>query len=423
MSRPAGEGVDPELLAVVEVLARRLRDIEDRMVDDMTAQMAEIDHRDGDPVLVDLLHASVEGNVTTINHILANNIPLGHLQPTTAAVEYALRLAQREVPSNSLMRAYRMGEFEYNRLCLDFLEELELAEGLSVRVARYVATVFFDYIEWITQYVFQAYESERERWIGAEGNVLSSTVNQLLDGDDEPDPFETEAFEAETGYRLDRTHLAAILWSQDSAVGLADIDRAARSLAVALRAVSAPVITAADRSTVWMWIPFAGTPPRTDSAATATQVSLPPNLRVAIGLPGTGVTGFRRSYQQARSAYDVASTVPRAEPVVVGYGDRGIAVVSMMARDLPSTRAWISDVLGPLAQDTPNAQILRSTLSEFLSSGESHVRTAERMVLHRNTVKYRVGKAMAALPDRHDRMDLALALTVCEYLGATVLQC
>lgn len=422
MSRPAGEALDPELRTVVEALARRLRDIEDQMVEDMTAQMVEIDHLDGDPVLVDLLRASVEGNITTINHVLANNIPIAHLQPTTAAVEYALRLAQRQVPSNSLMRAYRMGEFEYNRLCLGFLEELALAEGLAVRVAKYVATVLFDYIDWITLYVFQAYESERRRWIGAEGNVLSSTVNQLLDGDDELEVFEVEAFETETGYRLDRTHLAVILWSHDSVAGLAEIDRAARSLAVALRASAAPVITATDRSTVWVWIPFDRTMPRTDSAAVAAQVTLPPNLRMAIGLPGAGVAGFRRSHQQARAAYDVATTVPRTEPVVVGYGDRGIAVVSVMARDLPSTRAWIGEVLGPLADDTPNAQILRATLSEFLAGGESHVRTAERMMLHRNTVKYRIGKAMDSLPERHDRMDLALALTVCEYLGAAVLR-
>lgn len=422
MSGPVGEAPDAEVRAVVELLARRLREIEDQMVDDMAALMVEIDHLDGDPVLVDLLRASVEGNITTINHVLANDIPIAHLQPTTAAVEYALRLAQRQVPSNSLMRAYRMGEFEYNRLCLGFLEELGIGDQLAVRVAKYVATVLFDYIDWITLYVFQAYENERRRWIGAEGNVLSSTVNQLLDAADEPDAFEVEAFETETGYRLDRTHLAVILWSSDPVSSLAEIDRAARSLASAMRASSAPVITATDRSTVWLWIPFDRAAPRTDSAAVAERVTLPPRLRMAIGLPGTGVAGFRRSHQQARAAYDVATTVPGTEPVVVGYGDRGIAVVSVMARDLPSTRAWVRSVLGPLAEDGAGTEILRATLSEFLATGDSYVRTAEKMMLHRNTVKYRIGKALQDLPEGHDRMDLALALTVCEYLGPAVLQ-
>lgn len=420
MTESTADPVDAEVRAAVGVMARRFHEREQEIIDHMTARMLEIDHLDGDPVLVDLLRASVEANITTINHVLSNDIPIAHLQPTTAAVEYAFRLAQREVPSNSLMRAYRMGEYEYNRLCLEMLEDLELSEAVSIRAASYLARVLFDYIDWISQQVFLAYENERRRWIGAEGNVLSSTVNHLLDGDGEPKPYELEAFESETGYRLDRTHLAAILWTPDPTGMLTEIDRAARSLAAALRSPAAPVITASDRSTVWVWIPFDGRVPPTDAASIAERASLPAGLRMALGLPGDGVAGFRRSHRQARAAYDVATVVPRRGPQVVGYGDRGIAVVSVMARDLPSTRAWIGDLLGPLAADTPNAQILRETLSEYLASGESHVRTAERMTLHRNTVKYRIGKAMETLPRPGDRMDLALALTVCEYLGPVV---
>lgn len=418
MSMPSGDALDADLRAAVGVIARRFREIESEMIDSMVASMLAIDELDRDPVLTEMLRASVEANITTINHVLANDIPIAHLQPTTAAVEYALRLAQRQVPSNSLMRAYRMGEYEYNRLGLGFLEEMDLAEGLSVRVAAHVAGVLFEYIDWITQYVFQAYETERRRWVGAEGNVLSSTVNQLLGIEGEPKPFEVEAFETETGYRLDRAHLAVILWSADSATVVTEIDRAARTVAGRLGAVGAPIITAADRTTVWAWIPFSGgEPPR----ALAGRVSLPPGLRMAVGLPGAGVAGFRRSHEQARAAYDVATIVPRREPAVVGYGDRGIAVVSVMARDLPSTRAWVRELLGPLTADNPNVQALRETLSVYLATGESHVRTAEQMVLHRNTVKYRIDKAMAALPARGDRMDLALALTVCDYLGPAVL--
>ncbi|MCK0439070.1 helix-turn-helix domain-containing protein [Gordonia alkaliphila] len=421
MSQPIADD-DAEFREVLGVVAGRLRDVEQQMVDDMSARMLEIDHLDGDPVLVTLLRASVEGNITTINHVLSNDIPISNLQPTTAAVEYALRLAQREVPSNSLMRAYRTGEFEFNKLALDVLSEIDVSERIAVRVAKYVAVVLFEYIDWITQYVFHAYETERVRWIGAEGGVLSSAVNQLLvdDGSSSME-VEAEAFEAETGYRLDVTHQAVILWSADSSVVLTEIDRAARTLASAVRAVAPPIVTATDRSTVWMWIPLGPGTPAVDTATVESRMTLPAHLRLALGLPGPGLVGFRRSHQQARAAYEVATAVPREEPAVVGYGDRGVAVVSMMARDLPSTRAWVREILGPLAGDNAGAQVLRETMSEYLKHGESHVRTAERMMLHRNTVKYRIGKAVEILPDGHDRMDLALALTVCEYLGTEVL--
>ncbi|GAB36940.1 hypothetical protein GOOTI_244_00010 [Gordonia otitidis NBRC 100426] len=105
---------------------------------------------------------------------------------------------------------------------------------------------------------------------------------------------------------------------------------------------------------------------------------------------------------------------------VVGFGDRGVAVVSRLARDLEFTRAWVHEILGPLAEDSANAAVLRETLSVYFATGESHLHTAERLNLHRNTVKYRVDKAMRDTRTT-DRLDLALALTVCAFLGAEVL--
>ncbi|MFZ8398892.1 hypothetical protein ACO1L5_13990, partial [Staphylococcus aureus] len=70
---------------------------------------SRIDDLGGDPQLVEMLHGSIEGNVTTICHILTNDIDVDSLQPTTAAVEYAARLAQRDVPLSSLTRAYYLG--------------------------------------------------------------------------------------------------------------------------------------------------------------------------------------------------------------------------------------------------------------------------------------------------------------------------
>lgn len=409
-------GLDPELRWVVHHLARRLDESTEQLVEAMAAGILEIDRFDGDPVLIELMEASVHANVTTINAVLANDIPLEHLQPTTAAIEYARRLAQRRVSSNTLMRAYRIGEYAYNKVWYGFLDELDVPPEQAISVARYLEGVSFAYIDAITEHVFHAYEDERRRWLGAEGNVLSSAVYQLLDGHMTP-----TAFEGETGYRLDGAHLAAVVWSTDPKAGLTALDAAARALARSLHPGASPIVTAVDRGTVWVWIPLRGGDAAVDSAVVAEAVSLPPGIRVAIGIPGSGAVGFARSHEQSRAAYSVASAGRRGE-AVVGFGDRGVAVISVMARDLPSTRAWVGELLGPLAEDTPQAQVLRETLSEYLAVGESHVRTAERMNLHRNTVQYRIGKALHSLPARHDRMDLAVALTVCDYLGPAVLR-
>ncbi|GAB2647932.1 hypothetical protein GCM10027169_15420 [Gordonia jinhuaensis] len=96
-------------------------------------------------------------------------------------------------------------------------------------------------------------------------------------------------------------------------------------------------------------------------------------------------------------------------------------MISLLATDIESTRSWVADTLGALAEDTPAAGVLRSTLSSFFANGQSHLHTATKLNLHRNTVRYRVDKALAEVPGHRDHLDLALALRVCELLGPTIL--
>ncbi|MGV9480444.1 PucR family transcriptional regulator [Gordonia aichiensis] len=410
--------VTDEVRAAVSQVGKRLRENESEIVRHLTALMArDIDQLDVDPALVEMLEASVHGNVSTILHVLSNDIPVEHLQPTTAAVEYALRLAQRDVPSNSLVRAYHMGQNEMLRTIFGYVDDLELPTRESLAVMRRISDVISQYIEWITLYVFQAYEDERRRWIGAEGNVLSSRIHEIL----RTTEVDTDSFERESGYSLEQHHVAAILWVTDAgARDLAVLDRAARSMATRLFAEGPPLITAIDRTTAWVWLPLGRGDRSVQTADVARQVTLPEGVRVALGLNAFGVTGFRRSHEQALAAWGLATMPGSLVADVVGFGDRGVAVVSRLARDLEFTRAWVHEVLGPLAEDSPNAAALRETLSVFFATGESHLHTAERLNLHRNTVKYRVDKAMRDTRTT-DRLDLALALTVCEFLGAEVL--
>ena len=59
----------------------------------------------------------------------------------------------------------------------------------------------------------------------------------------------------------------------------------------------------------------------------------------------------------------------------------------------------------------------------FLQTGGSYKATAERLVLHKNTVQYRIRKAEESLGRAvgDDRHDVELALQVSSWLGAAVL--
>ena len=79
--------------------------------------------------------------------------------------------------------------------------------------------------------------------------------------------------------------------------------------------------------------------------------------------------------------------------------------------------------MGDLAADTDSDARLRDTLRVFLRCGSSYKQAADELNLHFNTVKYRVGRAIARRGRGigSDRIDVELALLTCHWYGAAVL--
>ena len=96
----------------------------------------------------------------------------------------------------------------------------------------------------------------------------------------------------------------------------------------------------------------------------------------------------------------------------------------MLGGDVVRAREWVTEVLGDLASDTENDARLRDTLRVFLRCGSSYKMAAEELDMHFNSVKYRVGRAMARRGRElgTDRLDVELALVLCQWYGTSVLQ-
>ena len=87
-------------------------------------------------------------------------------------------------------------------------------------------------------------------------------------------------------------------------------------------------------------------------------------------------------------------------------------------------RAWVLATLAGLATDDETHARLRDTLLAFLHANGSYKATAEQLMLHKNTVQYRIRKAEESLgqpvgPHQHD---VELALRASRWLGSSVLQ-
>jgi DNA-binding PucR family transcriptional regulator len=149
----------------------------------------------------------------------------------------------------------------------------------------------------------------------------------------------------------------------------------------------------------------------------------PDSPSVAIGTVAGGVEGFRQSHREAESAHRVA-VVAKREPAVVAVTDPGLSIAALLSGDVADTRTWVGKVLCDLALDNESDARLRETLRVFLGCGSSYKLAAEELNLHSNSVKYRVGRAIARRGREidADRLDVELALVICQWYGDIVLQ-
>ncbi|WP_433527621.1 PucR family transcriptional regulator [Nocardia pseudovaccinii] len=378
----------------------------------------------GDPRTVELLGASVEGNLDTVLHALQHDIPVARINAPTAAIEYARRLAQHGVPVNALVRAYRVGHRRMTELVFAELRAGDIAPADGVAVAEAITTTMFDYIDWITQQVVAVYESEREQWLESRNSARALRVLEVLSG---KKPVDIDAATEAIRYPMRWHHLALILWYPDTGASSDELNRLqrfVRELAEAVGADAAPLVGAADRTSAWAWLPYRSEQSDAVDKVRDFAAKCPDAPHLAIGIMGQGLSGFRRSHRYALRARSVALAGGDVEPRIIAAGEPGLSAAALFDGGSAEVREWVGEVLGELAADNENDARLRETLRVFLRTGSSYKAAAAELDLHFNSVKYRVGRAVSrrGRPITDDRLDVELALLICHWYGAAVLR-
>jgi DNA-binding PucR family transcriptional regulator len=384
----------------------------------------QIPELNGDARLMELLGASVEGNVHTVLHALRYDIAVERVEAPTSALEYARRLAQQGVPVNALVRAYRLGQRRMNELVFAELRAIDIPEPIRVAVIENITATLFEYIDWMSQQVVAIYEDERERWLENQNTLRALRVREVLAAHK---TIDIDAATTSIRYPLRWHHVGLVLWYPDvGAEGdeLARLQRFLRELAESAGTAAAPLFVAADHTCGWGWLAYRA---RADDAPAAVRqfaLARQDAPSVAIGTMADGVDGFRQSHREAETARSVSLTAKRPEPTVISASDPGLSVVARLGGDVAETRDWVASVLGDLAIDNENDGRLRDTLRVFLGCGSSYKVAADELNLHFNSVKYRVGRAVARRGREiaSDRLDVELALLACHWYGAAVLQ-
>ncbi len=229
-----------------------------------------------------------------------------------------------------------------------------------------------------------------------------SLVSRLLDGRD----VDAEQFGRRLGYSLFQKHYACLVWSESSDADIRSLENVARTLAQHTSTV-APLIVFAGPATLWVW----------SSAAKPLDLSILqgfarqfPKIRMAIGSPGAGVNGFRRSHMEALTTQRLMGRLAGA-PAVATIDQ--VRMVSLMTQDARAAKEFVLSTLGRLATEPA---MLQQSLHAFLANGCNITQTAEVLGTHRNTLLRRLERAQDLLPvslaDHRIQIAAALELTI-----------
>lgn len=396
-------------------LDTRLSDITRSVTDQLVSDIAELR---GEEQLQQILGDSVAANIDAFFAAARHGISIDLLHAPAAAIEHARRLAQRDISANALVRSYRLGHQAVLKAVLDEVRAADLDPRLALDVFDVLSTISFNYIDRISQEVVEVYQQARESWLENRNSVRITEIRELLSGGD----VDIDAATVAIRYPLQRTHLAVVLWCDDSEDRLAEMERLVQQFAASIGAVDSPLFVSVDRATAWAWV---AVPAAVMGEAVTWLGSLVPadGPYVAVGTPQSGVAGFRLSYRQAEDARIVAMASGPQRRRFTAFSHRGIALAALLGSNVDALSAWATEVLGPLACSTDSDQRLRETLQAFLKAGGSNKAAAEELHLHTNSVKYRVQRAIErrGRPIEDDRLDVEVALLLCSLFGDRLL--
>jgi PucR C-terminal helix-turn-helix domain/GGDEF-like domain len=406
-----------ELMAdVAAAVSRQVSAVSEDVYEVILREIPEL--HDDQPVLA-LLASSVHSNVGTCLQIMQHQIELSAVQAPAASLEYARRRAQRGTPLTALLRAYRLGHTCFSDWLLRELarqaDDAQMITAATLGMSKIVA----GYVDQTSEEIVAAYTRERERWLRNRSAARAARIRDLLSGQ----RINVSATETTLGYRLRQYHVGLVCWAGDATAAVDNITRLEHAVShVAGKAACAgePVFLPRDESSAWAWLPL-GIRDTFDAAAASTA-GVDDDIHFAFGDAAKGTTGFRLTQQQAIATQAVALAAGSPPPRAVAFSE--VAPVAMMLGSADLLRAWVLATLAGLATDDEHHARLRDTLLAFLQSGGSYKTTAERLMLHKNTVQYRIRRAEESLGRQvsENQHDVELALRASYWLGSSVLQ-
>ncbi|GAA3672413.1 helix-turn-helix domain-containing protein [Nocardioides ginsengisoli] len=327
--------------------------------------------------------------------------PEQHFHLVEAARRLAVDLADRQLPLEMLIRFYRVAQQEVWAYVSEIIKGLPPADFDRADLLMYFwnrAGVWLD--ESISQSI-ATYQAARSRVLAGAAAQRYESVRSILAGD-LTDP--REASSALGGYPISVHHTAVVL-SVGDAERAGTLEPLAGELARRIGAAS-PLIVKPGGRQLWLWLGTRDAPSLDGLPAAAGELAHE-GVVVGVGSAATGIAGFVASHREAQGALRV--TAADTDAWLALYPDVELPVLLGCS---PEVDRFVARELGPLVGEDEGMQRIRETLTAYLDSGGSAEEAARTLVVHRNTIRYRLGQAEEMLGHPIARISPQLAVAL-----------
>lgn len=391
-------GIEPWLLAYVAEQAQpeQVDPWVGRVYDAILAEIPDIPAIDG---LDELLRTTIREHWMAFLADFAQ--PSQHFHLVGAAQRLSALVADLQLPLEQLIQFYRVAQQEVWVYVSDLIKDLPPSDFDRADLLVFFWNRAGVWLDKSISASIDVYQSARSRVLAGAAAQRYESVKAILAGE-LGDAREASA--ALGGYPISVHHTAFVL-------SVSDAERAGvlESLAGDLvRAVGAanPLVVKPGGRQLWMWV---GTRDPLDLTGLAAAESSPARTDacVGVGTSTAGIAGFVASHREAQGALRVAA--PGGSSWLARYDEVELPVLLGCS---PEVDRFVARQLGPLVGEDESMQRIRETLVAFLRSGGSAEEAARALVVHRNTIRYRLGQAEELLgrPIAKINPELAVAL-------------
>jgi DNA-binding PucR family transcriptional regulator len=304
---------------------------------------------------------------------------------TETAIELARSVARRGLELGVLLKIYRAGQ----QALFGYLTELtEAVRPGDPGRDRVLVDIWNRADRWLDEGIeglIAVYYEERRRLHEGAQHRKAETITAILAGA----ALQTTEASRALGHPVHAWQTAFVSWTTAETHGRPDAAYTIAAAAAEALGTYDPLTMAAGSRDLWFW---AATDDCPELGALASLRGLLEQSATqhAVGVPAQGVQGFRNSHEEARAAQALAISATSSLDLVL-YQD--VELLCLTSGNQNLARRMVQRELGALARADKNTGLIRETVLAYFDSALNVEATAQRLHVHKNTVRYRLARA------------------------------